>query len=620
MLSAATGLVFLPSLDVDAQYQRREITKKSGTATQAATADKSAVQEQVDALYAKYGRPAPNGQKLPSGETGSENIAAKAAPASAVQNAAVSAAKDDSGVRQVSGEVAIPAPSAARRAPAPKRSFFPSLFPRKKSPPPPQVTPSRSVQEHLRKLYAKDGRPMPEMEVGQPLQLPAPGAASTGSAPAELTLPQAASAVPVPQPLPTHSASTPQASPEAEPIRRVSSNPFKRLIQRISPFRRKKKDAPIPAPADVISEQRKLQQDPLNPYYQGEREEDAPSPIEPAPSEPAPLPDLDRGAEEPSLNSAKPALELETVEPSADSQASGLPEFKPLVQLPETPPGAEPAAGSVEEPQSPPTLEVKVSDEPFGVDPKDPLENPFPSLSEEAADDKPAEAEVTPQPVENPFTGLKLEAPADSKETLTNPTSLAPSLSEPKGSDSLEAPELPSLPTVEKPSLEEAGAPKLIIRPTLKPAPKNLPPAESTPAVPEISEPSGEAAPKRQSAQEKMKRIAERAELKGLKGFCPVQLRDERELRDARPQFSAVHEGVVYNFSSAAARQKFLANPESYAPAAGGQDIVLTGATSETIEGSLDYAVWYRNRLYLFDSPASMKSFKASPGKYVDGK
>ena len=116
-----------------------------------------------------------------------------------------------------------------------------------------------------------------------------------------------------------------------------------------------------------------------------------------------------------------------------------------------------------------------------------------------------------------------------------------------------------------------------------------------------------------------MKRIAERAELKGLKGFCPVQLRDERELRDARPQFSAEYDGVVYNFSSAAARQKFLAEPTKYAPAAGGQDVVLA-SSSKKAEGSLDHAVWYRDRLYLFDSPASMKSFKASPSKYAGKK
>ena len=55
MLSAATGLVFLPSLDVDAQYQRQEATKKSGTATKEVAEETSAVQQQVDALYAKYG-------------------------------------------------------------------------------------------------------------------------------------------------------------------------------------------------------------------------------------------------------------------------------------------------------------------------------------------------------------------------------------------------------------------------------------------------------------------------------------------------------------------------------------------------------------------------------------
>lgn len=633
MLSAATGLVFLPSLDVDAQYQRQEATKKSGTATQKVAEEKSAVQQQVDALYARYGRPAPNGQKLPAGDTGTQNIAAKTAPATVTTAAAEGTEKAD--IKQVAGELAIPAPSAPAVSKS-KRRFFPSLFNRKKSPPPPQVSPSSSVQEHLQKLYAKDGRPMPSMEIGKPLPLPA---APTAAAPAELPTP-AAKAVPVPKPLPLHTATTPEASPEAEPIRRVSSNPFKRLIQRISPFKRKKKEQdkakPVPAPAEAIEEQRNLQNEPLNPYYQGkdepvavptppEPQEVEPTFAEPAPLEPAELPALEAPAELPTLKAPaeKPALEEPILEENPvleEAKPAALPEFKPLVELPETPqPELKLEAGPKSEKAAPPSLGGEVSDEPFGAEKVDPLENPFPSLSEQAAD-KPAE-EAKPEPEKNPFTGLKLEAPAEKpaaepkaepKEELLlpNPTSLSPSLTKPKIVDIPQTPELPAFPTTEKPTLQDAGAPKLIIRPNVKPAP----------TVPEISEPAAaKPAPKRQSAAEKMKRIAERAELKGLKGFCPVQLRDERELRDARPQFSAEHDGVVYNFSSAAARQKFLAEPTKYAPASGGQDVVLASGSNKA-EGSLDHAVWYRDRLYLFDSPTSMKSFKASPSKYAGKK
>ena len=613
MLSAATGLVFLPSLDVDAQYQRQEATKKSGTATKEVAEETSAVQQQVDALYAKYGRPAPNGQKLPAGDTGTQNIAAKTALAAVTTASAEGTEKAE--IKQVAGELAIPAPSAPAVS-KPKQRFFPSLFNRKKSPPPPKVSRSSSVQEHLQKLYAKDGRPMPPMQFGNPLVLPS---AANAAAPAELPTP-VAKAVPAPTPLPLHTARTPKAAPEAEPIRRVSNNPFKRLIQRISPFNRKKKEQakakPAPAPTEAIEEQRNLQNEPLNPYYQGKDEPAAaPAPPEPqeveptiarpAPLEPAELPTLEAPTEKPALEERKPAA---------------LPEFKPLVELPETPePELKPEIEPKTEKAAPPSLGGDVSDEPFSAEKVDALENPFPSLSEQAAD-KPSE-EAKPEPEENPFTGLKLEEPAEKsvaepkaepKEELLppNPTSLAPSLSKPKIVDIPQTPELPAFPTTDKPTRQDAGVPKLIIRPKVKPAP----------TVPEISEPTtAKPAPKRQSAADKMKRIAERTELKGLKGFCPVQLRDERELRDAQSQFSAKHDGVVYNFSSAAARQKFLAEPTKYAPAAGGQDVVLASG-SKKAEGSLDHAVWYRDCLYLFDSPASMKSFKASPSKYAGKK
>ncbi|MBC8291166.1 MAG: hypothetical protein H8E37_12705, partial [Planctomycetes bacterium] len=493
MLSAATGLVFLPSLDVDAQYQRREATKKSGTATREVAEEKSAVQQQVDALYAKYGRPAPNGQKLPAGDTGSQNIAAKTAPAAVKTAAAEGNEKSD--IKQVAAEVAIPAP-AAPAVSKPKRRFFPSLFPRKKSPPPPKVSPSGTVQEHLQKLYAKDGRPMPPMEIGKPLPLPAaPDAApaasiSSAAAPAELPTPPAVKAVPVPEPLPLHTASTPATSPEAEPIRRVSSNPFKRLIQRISPFKRKKKNEakakPVPAPADVIEEQRKLQNEPLNPYFQKKTDEPVAVPAprepreaeptfaEPTPLEPAELPALEAPAELPTLEAPaeKPALEKPAFE---EAKPGALPEFQPLVELPETPAPelkleaelkieAEPKL----ETTAPPSLEGNVSDEPFGAEPVDPLENPFPSLDESAAD-KPAQEETKPEPEENPFTGLKLEAPAvkpaaepkaepetktepEPKLVLPSPTSLAPSLTKPKIVDIPQSPELPAFPTIEKPT------------------------------------------------------------------------------------------------------------------------------------------------------------------------
>ncbi len=121
------------------------------------------------------------------------------------------------------------------------------------------------------------------------------------------------------------------------------------------------------------------------------------------------------------------------------------------------------------------------------------------------------------------------------------------------------------------------------------------------------------AQPTPQETQEKLARIAARRGLDGLKGFCPVVLRDERNLVDARPEFSAVYNGRRYYFSSATAQALFEASPQRYAPAASGFDVVHLSLTGEEVRGSLDYAVWFRGRLYLFTSAETMETFVAAP-------
>jgi YHS domain-containing protein len=100
----------------------------------------------------------------------------------------------------------------------------------------------------------------------------------------------------------------------------------------------------------------------------------------------------------------------------------------------------------------------------------------------------------------------------------------------------------------------------------------------------------------------------------GLKGFCPVTLRDERALKDGRPAFAASYHGEIYYLASAAAQAAFERNPAKYAPAAHGYDLALAAVAGELRQGSLDHAAWYRDRLYLFTSVESLKTFAAAPG------
>ncbi|MFN0198790.1 MAG: hypothetical protein ACKVT0_18740 [Planctomycetaceae bacterium] len=115
----------------------------------------------------------------------------------------------------------------------------------------------------------------------------------------------------------------------------------------------------------------------------------------------------------------------------------------------------------------------------------------------------------------------------------------------------------------------------------------------------------------------KMQLIAARGSVPGLKGFCPVTLKNDRELHDAKAEFNSIFQGVVYGFSSAEAKDEFDRHPEQYAPMSQGHDVVLK-ASEIAAPGSLDYALWFKDRLYLFSSPETLDEFSQSPEQYVD--
>lgn len=114
----------------------------------------------------------------------------------------------------------------------------------------------------------------------------------------------------------------------------------------------------------------------------------------------------------------------------------------------------------------------------------------------------------------------------------------------------------------------------------------------------------------------KFQRIAER-EGAGLKGFCPVALRDERDLVDATAEFSSEFGGRTFHFVSAEAKARFDAEPAKYAPARGGIDVILLESEQQSVEGRLDHAVWFRDRLYLFSSRESKDAFVRDPASYA---
>jgi YHS domain-containing protein len=507
----------------------------------------------------------------------------------------------ESSVAEQSGEprklIERPATREAIGTSKPARGLFPNLFGKKKAEPTVQLPPrepgdNRSeVQRHLDALYGREGRSAPSLDIGQPQ-----GAAL---APPVVARPASKSSTSV------------AAKPSSSPIRQVSSNPFKRFFQKITPFRRAKDpnderpEKVEPLSAAARREQLRLQQTPI-----------ARPAAKPKPKpnlQPVPIPMSTQGVAArpalPALNLLVPpapgpadvaeeatasvkglkapvAAAASDLKSAAGEAADKLPEFLPAVELPN---------GNV-----PQVLATGLSDAPIGskaekvpelADGDDLLGNPFPELSETEADgpaesDKPAV--VVKSEESNPFNGLKLDAEADAASVQQT------------AADSIPLPQLPDLPA-----------------PAELAAPENAAPAGTLPEITPAEKPVVKSSAPSGTHSDKLRKIAERSELTGLKGFCPVALRDSRELKDARPSFQAKFDGNFYNFSSAEALAKFEAEPKKYVPAAAGQDVVLAANEGSNREGSLDRAVWYRNRLYLFSTKSSHEQFVASPSKFA---
>lgn len=206
------------------------------------------------------------------------------------------------------------------------------------------------------------------------------------------------------------------------------------------------------------------------------------------------------------------------------------------------------------------------------------LENVFNDMPEtKSAEAQPAKAaEPMPTESENPFSGLSLDdefGPA-----------AKPAVEKKAATESKDAP----VETTAESSSDEIPLP-----------PEALP-----------------AEPVKEEVDAKMKLIAERGELRGLKGFCPVALRDDRDLKNALPEHHSTFKGRTYYFSTADAKVLFDEQPEHYSPIASGQDVVLL-KEKVTKEGSLDHAVWFKDRLYLFTSQKSLEQFVATPKEFA---
>ena len=239
------------------------------------------------------------------------------------------------------------------------------------------------------------------------------------------------------------------------------------------------------------------------------------------------------------------------------------------------------------------------------------------AVEPDSAEQPPLEVAVEPETViENPYSGLTLD-----EDPFSNPLALRNGSQAPR--------EIPANPEESGNVAAEIG--QSGTEPSLNANPypgdrKRLPNASATTEEPPLVAEQPEATPPARIApiprssvertRAKQEIIASRQGLRGLKGFCPVALREERELVDAHSQFRAIYNGKTYYLSSSQAAFAFQSDPTKYAPAARGNDVIQQAVTGVDAEGSLDYAVWYKGRLYLFGSAETMDTFVSAPSSH----
>lgn len=83
--------------------------------------------------------------------------------------------------------------------------------------------------------------------------------------------------------------------------------------------------------------------------------------------------------------------------------------------------------------------------------------------------------------------------------------------------------------------------------------------------------------------------------------------------------WGARHGGRTYLFANPQAQQKFLAEPERYAPLASGIDIVQFLETGQIQDGRIEHATSIEGRILLFASNANYEKFNHAPDDYLNG-
>ncbi len=104
----------------------------------------------------------------------------------------------------------------------------------------------------------------------------------------------------------------------------------------------------------------------------------------------------------------------------------------------------------------------------------------------------------------------------------------------------------------------------------------------------------------------------------GLDGYCPVSLSETQRWVLGDRRWGAIHRERTYLFVGPEEQRRFFADPDRYAPAASGNDVVLATEQGQVVPGMRQHGVYFSNRVYLFCSEATLEKFSKNPNAYVN--
>lgn len=103
-----------------------------------------------------------------------------------------------------------------------------------------------------------------------------------------------------------------------------------------------------------------------------------------------------------------------------------------------------------------------------------------------------------------------------------------------------------------------------------------------------------------------------------LDGYCPVQLKKNREWIKGAAEWIVEYQQQQYRLSSLADKQEFERQPESFVPRLLGCDPVTMWETDRALPGSTEFAAFFNDELYLFTSEQNREMFRIDPERYIN--